>query len=36
VTVLAVTVWLAVRLVRAVEDGADRAFVRVLGYGDGL
>jgi hypothetical protein len=36
VTVLAVGVWLVCRLVRAVEDGAERAFVRVLGYSDGL
>jgi hypothetical protein len=36
VTVVAVAVWLAVRLVRAVEDGTERALVRVLGYSDGL
>jgi hypothetical protein len=36
VTVLAVGVLVLLRLVRAVEVGAERAFVRVLGYGDGL
>jgi hypothetical protein len=34
VTVLAVGVLVLVRLVRAVESGAERAFVRVLCYSD--